>query len=393
MNASSTPLHVTRRQALGVIAGFPLVYLPGRAAEPVTPSVAAPMFPDPDRGPGGGWTIAVIPDTQNYAKYAKNQPNFERMTRWIAEHLESWNIRLVFHEGDFVEQNNIAVGGGRGWGDQNSEQQWLSAKHALKTLEGRVPTIYTTGNHDHGIRSAEDRSSQFPAYFGLTDNPLTCDGKGGGLRVEGPLNPAGKETLENGAYTFTAPDGRKVLIVALEWGPRKTVVDWAREIVRRPAYAKHTGLLLVHDFLNDDNRRSGFDGVKKVPGNPHNYPTGKEGDTHDGEDLWNGFVKQAPQMELVLNGHVMGKHVGYRVDPSAAGRPVHQMLFNAQGFGGGSDEKGNGGDGWLRLLTFEPDGMTLSVRTFSPLKLDAGKTPWWDHPDWRFAVRLSPLAT
>ena len=93
-------------------------------------------------------------------------------------------------------------------------------------------------------------------------------------------------------------------------------------------------------------------------------------------------------MELVLNGHEMAAHVGYRTDLSDSGRTVHQMLFNAQGFGGGSDHKGNGGDGWMRLLTFEPDGRTVSVRTFSPLRQDRGDPHYWDDPRWRFAVRL-----
>ena len=30
-------------------------------------------------------------------------------------------------------------------------------------------------------------------------------------------------------------------------------------------------------------------------------------------------------------------------------------------------EAGNGGDGWLRILEFLPDGKTVKVRTYSPL--------------------------
>ena len=40
------------------------------------------------------------------------------------------------------------------------------------------------------------------------------------------------------------------------------------------------------------------------------------------------------------------------------------MVFNAQAMGGGW--QGNGGDGWLRILEFMPDGKTVQVRTFSP---------------------------
>jgi hypothetical protein len=84
----------------------------------------------------------------------------------------------------------------------------------------------------------------------------------------------------------------------------------------------------------------------------------------------------------------MGSHVGRRSDKNQSGQLVHQMLFNAQGFGGGSDEKGNGGDCWLRLLTFSADHTSLAVRTFSPLKLDAGLSPWWDHPQWNFTLPM-----
>ncbi|MGI6677907.1 MAG: hypothetical protein ACOX2Q_02180 [Dehalobacterium sp.] len=41
------------------------------------------------------------------------------------------------------------------------------------------------------------------------------------------------------------------------------------------------------------------------------------------------------------------------------------MMFNAQALGGGWH--GNGGDGWLRILEFMPDGKTIKVKTYSPL--------------------------
>ena len=40
------------------------------------------------------------------------------------------------------------------------------------------------------------------------------------------------------------------------------------------------------------------------------------------------------------------------------------MMFNAQTAGGGWH--GNGGDGWLRIMEFMPDGKTIKVRTYSP---------------------------
>ena len=46
-------------------------------------------------------------------------------------------------------------------------------------------------------------------------------------------------------------------------------------------------------------------------------------------------------------------------------KDVSQMTFNVQYVGGGPE--GNGGDGWLRILEFMPDGKTIKVRTYSPL--------------------------
>jgi hypothetical protein len=58
-------------------------------------------------------------------------------------------------------------------------------------------------------------------------------------------------------------------------------------------------------------------------------------------------------------------NVSYRVDNNKVGKKVYQMMFNVQYIGGGGE--GNGGDGWLRILEFLPDGKTIKVKTYSPL--------------------------
>jgi hypothetical protein len=80
--------------------------------------------------------------------------------------------------------------------------------------------------------------------------------------------------------------------------------------------------------------------------------------------------------------------VGYRSDKKSNHQTVHQMLFNAQGLGGGSREQGNGGDGWIRILTFEPDLKTVSVRTFSPLNEKLGKDCWNTSKGHDFTITL-----
>ncbi len=87
-------------------------------------------------------------------------------------------------------------------------------------------------------------------------------------------------------------------------------------------------------------------------------------------------MKQVPNLRLVLcghHGHGLApdgsddylQSIGWRVDRNNAGKEVFQMMFNVQTLGGGWE--GNGGDGWLRILEFLPDGKTVKVRTYSPL--------------------------
>ncbi|MDR1860314.1 MAG: serine/threonine protein phosphatase, partial [Bacteroidales bacterium] len=103
-----------------------------------------------------------------------------------------------------------------------------------------------------------------------------------------------------------------------------------------------------------------------------NRRTDKEGyklpNPNWGEQVWEKLVKPSKNIELVLSGHISGlkftQSVGYRTDKNAAGRTVHQMLFDTQAITGWN---GNGGDGWLRILEFLPDDRTVKVTTFSPL--------------------------
>jgi len=72
---------------------------------------------------------------------------------------------------------------------------------------------------------------------------------------------------------------------------------------------------------------------------------------------------------MVFAGHIgvpdnPKAHVAFRTDTNAGGKKVQQMVFNAQALGGGW--YGNGGDCWLRILEFMPDGKTVKVKTFSP---------------------------
>ena len=331
------------------------------------------------------WVMVLIPDTQGYVDDSERFPTLMTMTDWIAKNQKTLNIQMVIQVGDIVYQNGIPVGA-IGSGDQSSEEQWDNAQAAFHRLNGIVPYILVTGNHDYGISDAQDRGSLFDNYFTPQDNPLVDPDQGGILAGMG-TNAFGVRTLENAAYDFTAPDGRKFLFLGLEWGPRQAAVNWARRFAGQPEYDDHLKVLITHAYMFHDDTRldwSSF-GVKQSA-NPHIYQ-GTMHDTNDGEELWNELVRQLPNSQLVFSGHIGGDMVGFLDTPNDHGQIVHQMLFNAQFLP-------NGGNGWLRLLEFTADGKTVVVHTYSPLfalEEYADKSPWRLEPHDNFSFELTPI--
>jgi len=314
--------------------------------------------------------MVVLPDIQSYSDSSKRRDILFEMTQWIADSRSELNTGLVLQEGDIVFQNATPFGF-LSTGNQNGIQQWENARKAFATLDGVLPYILCPGNHDFGVQNADNRNTHFTSYFHVKDNPLNDPANSGILAELGP-NASGDLTMENAAYDFTAPDGRHILVIAMEWGPRQAAVDWAYRVASRPEYDGYTKILITHAYLYFDNTR--FDWAakgKSQSNNPHDY-SGTNSDTNDGEELWQKLVSPAG-FDMVLCGHVGGDMVGYLASTTAKGNTCHQILFNAQFLP-------EGGQGWLRLLEFLPDGTTVRVRTYSPYFDHDGKA---DTPAWR----------
>ncbi|MGI9428565.1 MAG: lamin tail domain-containing protein [Bythopirellula sp.] len=302
------------------------------------------------------WSMVILPDTQNYAKSSINNPGLTEMTQWISANRAAWNIQTVLHEGDIVNNNDTSSPSS---GDQTSTEQWQNVKNSLSVLDGEVPYILATGNHDHGTTNAQNRDTQLNTYFSASDNPLVDPAQGGILQG---FKDSGK--LENAYYEIAAPDGRDILVVSLEWGPRQQSVAWANQIVGQSKFEDHTAILLTHAYMYHDETRYDWDrNLDADPnndqsGNPYSYGTG--GDTNDGQDLWEELVKLHGNFEFVFSGHVGGDGLGYLASTADEGNLVHQILFNTQ-------FETTGGNGWLRVIEFLDDGETVRLRTFSPM--------------------------
>ncbi len=327
----------------------------------------APKYEPPTVRQEGGWNLVVVPDPQAYTRYSRNQGIYDLMMTWIAENVEKLNIKEVVCVGDMVESNNLQKGDGK-FANQTSKEMWECASRAFGRLDGVCPYIVCTGNHDYGpyiypdgnhygTRSSLNRETQFNAYFPVDRNPSNAH-----VLFEVGENAYGVKTLENAAYQITGTDGRRVVIVAVEFAPRDEALAWAKSVFERPENADAFGILVTHSYL-----RSHLDNSERISG--EGYGLNKEGG-NPGQAIWEKLVYPTSNIRMVLCGHVstadnMDGCSGFRIDKNEAGKEVAQLLFDTQAMGGGWE--GNGGDGWLQLLEFSKDMKNVKVQTFSPL--------------------------
>ena len=342
------------------------------------PFVRYKQYTPPKLSDKDSWTMVMLPDTQSYVKFSRNHGICDLMFSFIAENVKKLNIQQVIHVGDLVEQNRSLETGD--FGNQTAPQQWQTISNMFKRLDNVVPYIITTGNHDLGYVSSEDRQSELGKYF-----PTDRNSKWKNTLCSIGANYFGEYTLENAAYEFTTPNGQKLLVAAIGFAPTEAQLEWAKNLFNQPKYKNHFGIIVTHSYM--------YGGNKGRIKSEMDYEINKF-DSNAGEAIWQKLVKVTPNIRMVLCGHVAGPNdwtasVGYQVSVNDAGKKVHEIVFNPQAMGGGW--YGNGGDGYIRLMEFDKDMKTVKVRTFSPLFAISPATQhlaWHDEDFNNFEINL-----
>jgi len=278
----------------------------------------------------GSWSLVILPDTQNYSTSYPGLLNLQ--TQWIVDNKDKYHIVYVLQNGDVT--------------NHDSKLEWQRAGRAFSRLDGVVPYALVPGNHDYCGGSAKDRTTLMNNYF-----PPSRFAKWptfGGVMEKG--------RIENNYHLFQA-GGRKWLIIGLEWGPRDQTLAWADKILTK--YQDRQAIIMTHAYLYSDSTRYDWrQKGKSQSWNPHAYFT--PGSINDGEEIWHKVLKKHPNVFMTINGHVCNDGLGFLLSQSDHGNPVYQMLVNFQ-------IKPLGGESWLRLLEFLPDGKTIQVKDYCPL--------------------------
>lgn len=279
--------------------------------------------------------LVLLPDTQTYTS---NYPEiFKSQTSWIAEN--AGNIAFVLHQGDITNNNN--------------DLQWKVASESLSLMDGKVPYTFVPGNHDTG-----EGGNTLNRDMSMLNKYLPYE-KYNKLPTFGGVFTS--RDMSNSWHTFKA-GGYNWLILSLEFGPRNKVLDWAAGIIE--AHPKHKVIINTHVYLYSDDTRMSENGKYKWI--PQNYTVGKDAGpdaVNNGEQMWEKLVKKYANIMFVFCGHVLNDGTGSLVSEGIHGNKVYQMLANYQG---GVEGTENGGNGFLRIITIDPQNSRISVQTYSP---------------------------
>ncbi|NDV82075.1 phosphoesterase [Bacteroides sp. 51] len=298
--------------------------------------------------------FVILPDTQTYVE--KHPKVLDGYFGWIVENRR--NIDAVIQVGDITQENYPA-------------EWWIMKNQFARLDKAGIPYTIAWGNHDIGSKpmkcSDVYNTDIANHYFPLIEKKQksywgdTADGK----------------TLDNHYITLKA-GGVDWLIMSLAFGPSDESLDWANQMVA--SNPDKVVIVNTHAYLYSDSTLLDEGDSWR----PQNYGIGKEeGRTvNDGKGIWEKFVSQHPNIIAVFCGHVLHTGVGTLVSEGKHGNKVYQMLANYQR---GVKDSQNGGEGYLRIITFDKKKKEIDVKTYS-----TWNKAYHPSPEHNFVFSLSP---
>ncbi|MET3444172.1 hypothetical protein ABIC94_004981 [Variovorax paradoxus] len=311
--------------------------LPAPAPSPAPAPAPAPTpAPPPVAAKISSFALAVMPDTQFYARYATAAESdqydkrfgsapFAAQTKWIAANAAALNIPFTIHLGDVVDQ----VG---------KPDQWKVADAAMKVLEdAKLPYSVLAGNHDvlNDVDYGIDPNGGTDATRTLANEPYLQ--WFGTERAKRQATFGARDSSGFHEYHVFEAQGQKFMVLSLSWRISDAGIAWARQVI-----AKNPTLpviLVNHQLLNID-----ADGTSPL-------------ETDYGKMLWEKLIRDNDQIFMTLNGHHHG--AAHLTKTNDFGHKVEEMVVDYQ-------MAYQGGNGLMRLYEFDLSHKQIKVLSFSP---------------------------
>lgn len=363
------------------------------------------------------FSIAVIPDTQNYVDYKHQKAEgfaldsselFIEQMQYIADRsvMRGGDIVFLTAVGDIWQHQSIEIDEAhtaRGFEPIHNpffaiEIEWTDKTRDIeipKAIEGYriisqtgMPFGVAPGNHDYdamwsvkeyppNINKRPDQLTMTVEDLGLLhigglDNFRSAFGDNSDFFRDKPWYVDSYAGGANAAQRFTA-GGYTFLNITLQMQAPDDVLAWVETVLK--ANPGLPTIITTHDYLDPQGQRAAAPIVNLKLADP---------DFHNSaEELWQKLIRDNDQIFMVLCGHHHGQAL--RVDNNNAGHQVYQILADYQDRGRAGIDAGQPlsrytgkpvgiGDGWFRLLNFsfpggaeqgEPANPTIEVVTYS----------------------------
>lgn len=274
------------------------------------------------------FTVVALPDTQNYTNNDIRAQIYSQQTQWVVDNASTENIKFVTHLGDLV--NN-----------QYDDNMWRRANAAMDIMNTRLPYGTSPGNHDLSEKYIEHYGPDASRWVNPADGNVYDWYQG--------ASPTGWSD-----YQVVHINGRDWMFLHLDIDARDQDIAWAQAVL--DAHPTTLTVLTTHNYLAETGgggaSGSGTGERGRVPvlwvgGADRNTPN----------DVFEKLVYPNNQIYMVICGHNFA--IYNLEETNAAGNVVHEVLVDYQTLP-------NGGNGFLRTMTFNVSEGRVEHSTYSP---------------------------
>jgi hypothetical protein len=280
---------------------------------------------------GRDFAIAVLPDTQNYAREAAGNGDAVKeewfsQTDWIVANRVSHNIAYVAHLGDVVQNGDILNG-------KANDTEWRNATNAMYRLENPAKTLLpdgipygvAVGNHDEEpIGDPDGTTTHYNQYFGVS-------------HFSKKAYYGGHYGDDNDShFDLFSVSGVDFIVLYFQYGRYGSgVLDWANAVL---ATNQNRRAIVVTHYVGNDT-------------SPYNHSA-------QGDAIYDA-LKPNTNFFLMLGGHVFNNDGESSRTDTYQGRTVRTFVSDYQGYM-------NGGNGYMRLMYFSPSNNAVNIKSYSP---------------------------